>query len=394
MPRRGENIYLRRDGRWEGRCIMGKKENGSCLYRYVYGHSYQSVKEKLAVERAAMLLYPGRDIKGKTPSMAADNRSRFSMNEDVRFSVLTENWLNAKESQVRESTYIKYRNLAVSYILPELGSVRWGSLNREAVNSFCQRLLSFGGIKQTGLSPKTVSDIMSVIRSIFRYAQSLGYEASFDISSIIIKKESKEMRSLTRKEQDKLCSFLLSELNDQNIGLLVCMFAGLRLGELCALKWEDISFSEQTIHVHRTMQRIQSAGDFGKKTKIVITPPKSSDSNRTIPIPRELAGILLSYKRWKKGYVLTGREDIYVEPRAMERYFDGVLKKIGLQKVNFHALRHTFATRCVEMNFDAKSLSEILGHSNVNITMDRYVHPSMELKRQNMQRLSELLAVG
>ena len=173
------------------------------------------------------------------------------------------------------------------------------------------------------------------------------------------------------------CSFLLSELNDQNIGLLVCMFAGLRLGELCALKWEDISFSEQTIHVHRTMQRIQSAGDFGKKTKIVITPPKSSDS-----------------KRWKKGYVLTGREDIYVEPRAMERYFDGVLKKIGLQKVNFHALRHTFATRCVEMNFDAKSLSEILGHSNVNITMDRYVHPSMELKRQNMQRLSELLAVG
>ena len=235
---------------------------------------------------------------------------------------------------------------------------------------------------------------MSAVRSIFRYAQGLGYETLFDIASIEIKKESKEMRILTRKEQDRLCRYLCANLNNKNIGLLLCIFVGLRLGEICALCWEDISFSERTIHIHRTMQRIQTGGNSEKKTTIMITSPKSRDSIRTIPLPDELAEILMTCPCRKSGYVLTGKENTYVEPRTMERYFEGVLKKVGLEKVNFHALRHTFATRCVEMNFDVKSLSEILGHSSVTITMNRYVHPSMELKYQNMQRLSELLAVS
>lgn len=202
------------------------------------------------------------------------------------------------------------------------------------------------------------------------------------------------MRCLTKKQQEKLYRYLRSDLSNRNLGLLLCMFTGLRLGEICALTWSDISFSEQTICVRRTMQRVQTKDDSQRKTKVVITSPKSGNSVRRIPVPRELMKVLHAYRKGRKGFVLTGKEDAYVEPRAMERHLDKVLKQLGMEHVNFHALRHTFATRCIEMDFDAKSLSEILGHADVNITLNRYVHPTMELKRDNMQKLSALLAVG
>ncbi len=303
-------------------------------------------------------------------------------------------WLDFIRYQVKESTYIKYWNLLYSYIIPELGGIRWDVLNRETIELFCGRMRSAGGRKQSGLSAKTVADTMSVLRRIFGYAADHGAAMPCNIASITVKKEPKEMKVLTRKEQDKLYRYLRTHPTDRSLGILICMFTGLRLGEICALKWEDISFSENMIYVHRTMQRIQTKDDPGRKTKIVVTPPKSGSSVRKIPIPRELTRILFSGREKRKGYVLTGREDAYVEPRAMERHFAKVLEQAGIGKINFHALRHTFATRCVEMDFDIKSLSEILGHANVNITLNRYVHPTMELKRRNMQKLSMLLAVG
>ncbi len=303
-------------------------------------------------------------------------------------------WLDSVKPQVKESSYMKYWNLLYSYIIPELGGTQWGALDRDMIEAFCGRMLASGGKKQKGLSAKTVTDIMSVLRRIFGYASDHGAAETFSISSITVKKEVKEMKCLTRKQQEKLYRYLLLNLTGRNLGLLVCMFAGLRLGEVCALRWEDISFAEQTIYVHRTMQRIQTKDDPSRKTRIVITPPKSGSSVRRIPIPRELIRILYACRKGQSGYILTGTKETFVEPRTMERHFDGILRKLGMEHVNFHALRHTFATRCVEMEFDVKSLSEILGHANVNITLNRYVHPTMELKRRNMQKLSVLMAVG
>lgn len=305
-----------------------------------------------------------------------------------------EKWLDSVKHQVKESTCMKYWNLLYSYIIPELGGIEWDALNRETADAFCDRMLTSGGKAGDGLSAKTVTDIMSVLRQIFNYAADHGAVIPFNISSITIKKEPKEMKILSAKEQDRLYRRLCAERSNRNLGLLICMFTGLRLGEICALRWEDISFSDQTIYVRRTMQRIQTKDDPDRKTKIVITPPKSGSSFRKIPIPRELVKILYSYRENQDGYVLTGRQDAWVEPRTMERHFEKVLRQAGIERVNFHALRHTFATRCVEMEFDVKSLSEILGHANVNITLNRYVHPTMELKRSNMQKLSALLAVG
>ena len=179
-----------------------------------------------------------------------------------------------------------------------------------------------------------------------------------------------------------------------NIGILVCLFTGIRVGELCALKWEDISFSEKTLYIHRTMQRIQiehtQPNQEGARTKVIVTNPKSQCSVRTIPLPDKLVRILKSVPNTSSGYFLTSSETKWIEPRTMQNHFKRLLKCCEVKDANYHTLRHTFATRCVELGFDVKSLSEILGHASVNITMNRYVHPSMQLKRENMQRLSSL----
>ena len=172
------------------------------------------------------------------------------------------------------------------------------------------------------------------------------------------------------------------------------MLTGLRIGEICALKWEDISIPEKTVYVHSTMQRIQIVDpmEAKTKTKISITTPKSSCSIRKIPLSDEIITIMEQFEK-QSGFVLTGNDSSYIEPRSMHNHFKRVCKNAGIDPVNFHVLRHTFATRCVELGFDVKSLSEILGHANVSITLNRYVHPSMALKRANMEKLSELFAV-
>ena len=150
---------------------------------------------------------------------------------------------------------------------------------------------------------------------------------------------------------------------------------------------------EHTIFVCQTMQRLQvQNGKNKKRTCISISSPKSACSIRTIPLPDAIYERLTKFYK-VKGYVLSGKETEFVEPRSMQNHFRSVLKTCGIANTNYHTLRHTFATRCVELGFDVKTLSEILGHANVSITMNRYVHPSMELKRENMQRLSELIAV-
>jgi integrase len=183
-------------------------------------------------------------------------------------------------------------------------------------------------------------------------------------------------------------------MSERNLGILLCLFTGMRVGEICALKWEDFSFQEKSIHVHNTMQRLQIPDSTtAQKTRIMVTSPKSKCSIRTIPIPDSLIQLIQKEFPNRQGYVLAAVNEKYIEPRTMQKYFHYVQKQCGLVPVNFHALRHTFATRCIELGFDVKSLSEILGHATVNITLNRYVHPSMELKQQNMQKLSSLLAV-
>ena len=220
-----------------------------------------------------------------------------------------------------------------------------------------------------------------------------GYSVKCTGKEFSIKQESKKITVLIKEEQEILCKYLILNPSERNLAILLCLFTGLRIGELCALMWDDISFSNGSIYVHQTIQRVQIEGNPDKKTEVIVSTPKSKCSIRTIPVPDKIMMILKRADIVKNGYLVTGMEQKYLEPRTMENHFHRVLSAASLRNVNFHALRHTFATRCVEVGFDIKSLSEILGHASVTTTMNRYVHPSMDLKRENMQRLSNLIAV-
>ena len=235
--------------------------------------------------------------------------------------------------------------------------------------------------------------MLAIIRNISKFAIRKGIYVANDANAVQIRQDIKPMRVLNKAEQRQLCEYILKRPEACSIGILVCMFTGLRIGEICALRWEDISFSDQSIYIHHTLQRIQMHRGHGAKTEVIVTTPKSSCSIRKIPLPDEILEILVLNKKASSGYVLTNDEYKFIEPRTMQNKFKKILKAAGIENANFHALRHTFATRCVELGFDVKSLSEILGHATVNITMNRYVHPTYEMKKENMKKLSGLLAV-
>ncbi len=362
MPRKGENIYKRKDGRWEGRYIRSRTLAGKIVYGYVYAKSYREVKNKL------------RD---QSLSVVSAQRTQV-LKDSTLFSSVASDWFESIKSQTKESTKNKYHNMLSLYVLPSFGEKALDSITYEFIESHCNSLLLSGGKKGTGLSAKTVTDVMSVIRNILKFAIKKGMYVPCDGSSIQIKQYTKPMRVLSKTEQEQLCRYLLNEPESCNVGILVCLFTGIRVGEICALRWEDISFSDQTMYIHHTLQRVQNKIGSGTKTKIVITTPKSTCSIRTIPIPDELCSFLASYKKVGAGYILTNSETKFIEPRTMQNRFKAALRTTGIENANFHALRHTFATRCVEVGFDVKSLSEILGHATVNITMNRYVHPTLE----------------
>lgn len=380
MPRRGENIYKRKDGRWEGRYIKGHS-CGKAKYGYVYAKTYSEVKQKLfALKEEAERQEPVEELlKAK--------------NNNPSFETISLEWLRAIQPQIKESSYIKYTNSLKSYLNPAFSSQAIEAISRSDVSAFCVELSQKGGVRKKGLSSKTITDLLSILRSVFDYAADEKGLVVANISGISVKMSHAKMRVLSVAEQEKLEKILREDLNPCNLGILLCLYTGLRIGEICALTWNDISDSEQILFVNKTMQRLQQLDGGDKKTKVVISTPKSECSIRRIPLPDSIYHLLGSNRKNGDAYILTGISGKYLEPRTMENRFKKTLANAMVEDANFHALRHTFATRCVELGFDIKSLSEILGHASVNITLNRYVHPSMELKQKNMNMLSGLFAV-
>lgn len=375
MPRKGENIYKRKDGRWEGRYI--KRRNGKkAIYGYVYAKNYSEVKRKLNLKRTETI----QEIKLEK-----------TLQKDISFTTIAKFWLMSIKPSVKESTWIKYRNTLNCQIIPRIGVKNISEIDYETVFGICSDMLSINKDVGKGLSSKTVSDALSIIKAIIKYAERMKFITDRTALDVSVKLKTSQLRVFSHVEEQILFEYLSEKLDYTNLGILICMFTGIRIGELCSLTWEDISLESNTIHIHKTMQRIQTPGG-SNKTKILIAEPKSQCSIREIPITKTLKDLLKLY-RDDEGYVLTGKRDIFVEPRTMQNRYKTILKTCGISNANFHTLRHTFATRCIEVGFDIKSLSEILGHANVSITLNRYVHPSMELKQKNIDKLSCLYAV-
>ena len=378
MPRKGENIYKRKDGRWEGRYIKERKEEGSIKYGYVYDHSYKGVKSKLET------------MKGK---VYVDNNPKLC-EKSYYLKDIADLWFGYIIPNVKYSTQIKYFNLWELYIKEKLGDIPVTEIDYVSIEQHCSFLLQNGGKKATGLSAKTVSDVLALIKRILKYASQRLNLSVCDLSNIVINnRNKKDISILDSADQIKLVKHISLNINARNVGILVCLCTGMRVGEICALRCQDIDIVKKLIYVHSTMQRIKTTDASETRTKITITTPKSKCSIRYIPIPEELLPFIKKILSEKNSFFLSSSPDKYIEPRNLQHYFRRLLTKCNIPATNFHTLRHTFATRCVEMGFDIKSLSEILGHANVNITLNKYVHPSLETKRDNMKLVSTLLAV-
>lgn len=383
MGRHGENIRRRKDGRWEARIICGYDSNGKAKYRSIYGKTYQETKKK----RNAVL--------SEKEEVIDFEHGKEQNQQNVTVKQVMQEWLASRKGTVKASTLAQYASLVQKHLLPELGEYPVSALTSEIIDQFLKDKLSNGKLnKNGGLSPKTVADIRSVLLLGLEYARQRHYSCPVNDRIFYPKNRQPHIQVLSREEQTKLERVLFGNPEPLHFGILLTLYSGLRIGEVCALQWKDIQFEKGTLCVTKTIIRIRNLeSEFPNKTRILIERPKTENSNRIIPVPTFILDFLKKYRQKQEAYLLTGT-NAYLEPRICLNKYKNVLKKAGLGSFTFHTLRHTFATRCIESGFDPKTLSEILGHANVNTTLQRYVHPSLEMKREQMERLEKLSILG
>lgn len=364
MAKKGLNIYRRKDGRWEGRYRSGYNENGRTKYSSIYGKSYSAVREQLELK-------------------LAEARSGNICSCRSTVGEIIDMWLADVKNKVKESTLANYAMKVRKHILPCFAGVKYDKLTADDLNEFITRKCS------ENLSAKYVSDIVTLLKSAAKFAnRRYGYANRIDCVTLPRSVNTSDSRLLSAAEQDKLKAALTKDVTCSDAGILLSAVTGIRIGELCALKWDNIDLEKGMITVRQTVQRVMKNGGG---TKLLVTSPKSTSSVREIPLPDFIIPYLKKVRSENDHFLLSGSSKI-IEPRTMQYRFKSILKRTGLPYVNFHALRHMFATNCIALGFDVKTLSEILGHSSVQITLNRYVHSSMERKRSCMKLLSESLA--
>lgn len=309
----------------------------------------------------------------------------------ITISDVCTEWLNMKKLSVKQSTYAKYHYIIKTEILPELGDYPLEKMNSSIINAFTSRKLGIGPDSvEKPLASKTVRDIYTILKSVIRYGENEYHTGPLAANAVLPKPKRESVETLTMIELRRIAKYLWAHQWDARcVGLLLCMYSGMRLGEICALKWEDVDLDKKIIHVRHTMQRITVPDeDGGCKTRIVVDEPKTQSSMRMIPISDEIYMAVKNLYRAadENAYFLSNTER-YIEPRNYQYFFKRILKKTEIRDVNFHILRHTFATQCVEVGMDIKTLSEILGHSSTNITLTYYVHSSLESKQKQVNLL-------
>jgi integrase len=371
MPRTGENIYRRKDGRWEGRYAIPSLPDEKTKYKSVYGKSYTMVKQKL------------QEAEQNIGELYADVNK-------TSIAVLAGHWIQSVRMKVKESTYSRYCHLLQSHIIPRLGDMAAEDLSTENVEAYLNTLLTQGRLDgKGGLSSKTVKDILGLLKELMQFAQKNSIVTNCFIDDITLKYVKKEKEILNESDRIRLVAYMTKVSEPIRIGIVLCLYTGLRVGELCGLHWQDIDMENKVLYVKNTMLRIQDYSENKKtKTKLICSSPKSKSSVRYIPLPDFLVELLEPLRSDPEAYFLSGEEDHRIEPRYMQMQFKKYLKECEIRDVSFHCLRHTFSTISLRSGMDSKTLSELLGHSSVNITLNNYVHSSLEYKRESMNNLA------
>ncbi len=293
-------------------------------------------------------------------------------------------WLKQK-GDIKIQSQLRYEGIISKYINNYLGNLYLNELNKEII------IKTINEYKDSNLSLSVIKTIIYIIKASTKFACEEHYIDYINLNDLKVKNNLKTIYIFSKDEQNILVNYLKTNINIRKICLLLCMYTGLRIGEVCGLKWEDIDFYNNSLEVKRTIARIKNKSNGKTRTTLIASTPKSDTSKRTVPVPKFIMEYLKVLVKDNDYYLLSGSNKLY-DPRYFEEFYRGVIKKCNLNYINFHTLRHTFATRAIEAKMDIKTLSEILGHSSIEITLKLYVHPSFELKKQAIENLAEFIA--
>lgn len=303
----------------------------------------------------------------------------------INFKTVVERWALDKRPYVKQSTFAAYSLIIENHLLPFFGE--YVEITEDMVQDFVLMKLA------KGLSQKSVKDMIVVLKMVFRFGVKNGYWVHKEISvRFPIEHSKQEVEVFTRIDQRKIMDYVKGEFSYKNLGIFICLSAGLRIGEVCALTWNDIDVKNESITVCKTIQRVCFSKVDEKGTKLIVDTPKTNNSFRVIPMSKELLKLVRPIKKVCRGsyYVLTNSVNP-TEPRTYRNYYKKLLTKIGVPILKFHCLRHSFATRCIESKCDYKTVSVLLGHSNISTTLNLYVHPNMEQKKRCIEQMCRAL---
>lgn len=369
MSRRGENIYRRKDGRWEGRvlCPAGK-------YQYIYAKTYREVKEKkkalqASVDRCAA-------VPGRLPANAAETFAA---------------WLGRDlADRVKLSTYESYYRCITGYVLPFYQERGCERISAETAGAFSARIN-----QDSRLSVPYKRKLLTVYKTALRDILGTSAECAAALQAVSLPKAAgADVQVFSVREQRMIEAEIVGSGDRRLLGILLCFYTGIRLGEVCGLKWGDVDFDAGSMVVARTVARVKNFSRTGAKTILAVGTPKSACSARKIPLPGFLLEMAKKYKldaSDEKHFILSDGETP-MEPREYQKLFQKVLERSGVKSRKFHAIRHTFATRALELGVDIKTLSELLGHSSVSVTLNIYAHSLFEQKRKAIEKLNAMYA--
>lgn len=356
MAKKGENIYRRKDGRFEARYPKERDEyNRIIKYGFVYGRTYTEAKIK---REETLKNFEKQNNKKKIMKCYFNNELLL--------------WLNYKEAYLKQSTYYNYHTTIKAKILPFFNKLRLSDINRELLVRFIQHL------KAEGLSNKRIKDICLIIKQFLKYK-------GLNIVLELPKNKRHLLETLNKQEINFIIEKLIDSNDVREFAIILVLYTGLRIGELCALKWKNIDLENKLIYIDTTLTRIKSDNDIFS-TRVIIEPPKTDTSIRRIPIHEGLIKYLRKFQSNEENFFLTNNT-YFLSTNKYYYFYKTILKKYSIKNYNFHILRHTFATNALTNGMDIKSLSEILGHASVKITLDRYVHIKFEEKVKQINLL-------
>ena len=368
MPRKGENIRKRKDGRWEGRYKKGfDVDKKKTKYQSVYGSTYKEVKDKMNYHKYS-------------------HQANHEVSSSSLFGSIVAEWFEHQKSTLKISSQNKYMEIIQNHIISELGHYKISELTKSIISEFLITQKQTGNLKNNGVLSDSMMKTMSyIIKTSLAYCN----KEQISFTNIHMKSSSPKIEILSSNEQKKLDYYFATTIEKKNLGIMLGLYCGLRIGEICALRWRDFDMTEKTLSVTKTVQRIKNSSNTSSaKTILYIGEPKSISSNRLIPLPEFLVNCIENHYLPQENsdvFILNSSAERPMDPRTLQYHFKKVLLLNDIADSNFHILRHTFATECINMGFDVKSLSQILGHSSVNITLNRYVHPSLDKKKELMQ---------